>query len=387
MNTERKRIYLDHAATSWPKSDAVLVEMDRFARHCGAAAGRGGYQSAAESDRVISMARKTIANIIGAKSPNEISFHSNGTTALNTAIHGVVRPGDHVVTTAAEHNSVLRPLHHLQTNQQIDLTIVPTDNQGLVDASQLLDYVTEKTRLVALTHASNVTGAVQPIEQVGEALQNTDTLFLCDAAQTFGMLPINVSEVGIDLLASPGHKSSGGPLGTGFLFAATSTHDQFIPFVQGGTGSQSESLEMPSNMPSMLEAGNLNVPVIAGWTVALADQKDVASRARHASELTRQLHDGLSKIDGVEVFGSCSCLPIASISIEGLSPSDGAAILDSEYGIETRSGKHCAALIHKHLGSEAEGTLRISAGHSTEPQEIDAALESIRDIVDKLKGQ
>ena len=166
-------------------------------------------------------------------------------------------------------NSVLRPLHHLQTNQQIDLTVVPTNNQGLVDASQILDCLTEKTRLVALTHASNVTGTVQPIEQVGKALQDTTTLFLCDAAQTFGTLPINVTEIGIDLLAAPGHKSSGGPLGTGFLYAATNAHDRLTSLIQGGTGSQSESLEMPSTMPSMLEAGNLNVPAIAGWILSL----------------------------------------------------------------------------------------------------------------------
>ncbi len=230
MSEQQRRIYLDHAATSWPKSAAVLDAMNRFARDCGAAAGRGGYRSAAEADRIVTQTRRAIARLVGAKSADCISLHSNGTAALNAAIHGVVRPGDHVVTNAAEHNSVLRPLHFMQQHQQVRLTVIPTDDDGFVDTAQLLEAVTDETRLVTLTHASNVTGAVQPIVAVGQALKNRPALFLCDAAQTFGSLAVDVVAAGIDLLAAPGHKASGGPLGTGFLYVTQAAHEQIVPW-------------------------------------------------------------------------------------------------------------------------------------------------------------
>ena len=322
MSEQERRIYLDHAATSWPKSAAVLDAMNRFARDCGAAAGRGGYRSAAEADRIVTLTRRAIAKLIGAESAECVSLHCNGTAALNAAIHGVVRPGDHVVTSAAEHNSVLRPLHFMRQHQQVRLTIVPTDDVGLVDAGEMLEAVTEETRLVALTHASNVTGAVQPIAAVGNALKNRPALFLCDAAQTFGSLAIDVAASAIDLLAAPGHKASGGPLGTGFLYVAKAAHDQLVPWVQGGTGSQSESLEMPTAMPSKLEAGNLNVPALAGWLAALGELQacDRDLRFEHARALAEKLHQTLDSIHHIRVFGRACDLPIASIAVEGLVP-------------------------------------------------------------------
>lgn len=383
MSDSQARVYLDHAATSWPKSVDVLDAMDRFARDCGAAAGRGGYRSAAESDQIVSRTRRAIATQIGAASADRISLHSNGTAALNAAIHGVVRAGDHVVTTAAEHNSVLRPLHFLQQNHGVELTVIPTDAHGLVDANQLLEAVTSQTRLVAVTHASNVTGAVQPISEIGRVLEPLPTLLLCDAAQTFGLLKIDVGEAGTDLLAAPGHKSSGGPLGTAFLYVSPSAESELIPSIQGGTGSQSESLEMPTKMPTLLEAGNLNVPALAGWLAALEQVRpeEMDHRAGQARILASQLHRGLGTIDHVRVFGIPGELPIASLQIEGLAPTDTSAILDAEFGVETRAGMHCAALIHACIGSEPDGTLRISGGHQTTPREIDSVIEAVRTVV------
>jgi cysteine desulfurase family protein len=384
MNESKARIYLDHAATSWPKSDAMLQAMNRFARECGAAAGRGGYKSAAVADQVVATTRKSIATLINAESSQCISLHSNGTAALNAAIHGVLRGGDHVVTTAAEHNSVLRPLHHLQASGAISLTVVPTDDQGAVDPTIILDAVRSETRLVTLTHASNVTGYVQSIAEVGCGLREQAAIFLCDAAQTFGMLPIDARRAGIDLLAAPGHKGSGGPLGTGFLYASPTVHEHLTPMVQGGTGSQSESLAMPTEMPGKLEAGNLNTPALAGWNVALEEllRVGVKSRTRTMSALADQLHLGLANIEGIRLFGRSRSLPIASIAIEGYSVTDAALILDAEFGIETRAGMHCAALIHPFLGSGAEGTLRISGGHGTTKSDIDALTAAIKIICD-----
>ena len=382
MIEDRPRIYLDNAATSWPKQDVVLEAMDHFARHCGAASGRGGYQSAAVADRIVATTRRLIANRIDAESAECISLHGNGTMALNAAIHGILRPGDHVVSNAAEHNSVLRPLHHLESIGVITLAIVPTDDHGTVAAEQLLDAVEPNTRLVTLTHASNVTGSVQPIAQVGYGLHDHPAYFLCDAAQTFGTLPINVRRSGIDLLAAPGHKGSGGPLGTGFLYASPAVHEQLQPAIQGGTGSQSESLEMPKSMPSKLEAGNLNVPSLAGWNAALETLSDaeMKSRLRIVSQLAKFMLDELANIPGVRLFGRSPVLPTASIAIEGYAVGDVATILDTEFGIETRAGMHCAALIHSCLGSDPEGTLRISAGHTTRKSEIQSAISAIRTI-------
>lgn len=386
MKPTSPRIYLDHAATSWPKSEAVLTAMVEFSRHCGAAAGRGGYRSAAAADQIVAGCRRALAHLIGAESAETISLHSNGTTALNAAIHGVLRSGDHVVTTAAEHNSVLRPLQHLASLGKISLTVASVDPSGAVNIDELLAAVGPATRLVTLTHASNVTGHVQPIDTVGEALASHSALYLCDAAQTFGALPIDVTAARIDLLAAPGHKASGGPLGTGFLYASPRASEQLQPLVQGGTGSHSESLMMPAAYPHKLEAGNLNVPALAGWQAALAELagEGLPRRAGQLTELNRMLYRQLDAVPGLRVHGHSEHLPIASVTFAEVAPTDLSAILDSEFGIETRGGLHCAALIHRYLGSDPGGTLRISGGHDTTAAELAAAAAALGRIAASL---
>ncbi len=389
MNGER-RIYLDHAATSWPKPDGVLAAMDRFARECGAAAGRGSYRSALDAGQQIDSLRRGLAERIGAESPRCISFHPSGTAALNAAIHGLVRAGDHVVTTAAEHNSVLRPLHHLAQHRGVRLSIVPCDSAGRVNADAVLNALQDDTRLVAVTHASNVTGAVQPVGVVGEGLRHHPAALLCDAAQTFGYLPIDVRQLGIDLLATPGHKGGQGPLGTGFLYVSEPWHAELAATIQGGTGSQSESLEMPEEMPTKLESGIVNVPALTGWLEAMQGFDATSPAAiQHRITLDARLRNRLAAIDGVSLIGdrdaaesgtTPATLPIVSLLLEGLSPGDVATILDVEFGIEVRAGLHCAALIHPLLGSMPEGTLRVSAGHPTTTNNIDALITAISEI-------
>lgn len=388
------RTYLDHAATSWPKDAAVLDAMDRFARTVGATAGRGGYASASAANAIVAQTRHAIATIINAEDDACISIHDGGTSALNAAIHGVLRDGDHVVTTAAEHNAVLRPIHHWQAHRGVTVTVVPTDRYGTVSADDVIAAVTADTRLVTLTHASNVTGAVQPVGEVGRAMADHPAIFLCDAAQTFGVLPIDVAADRIDLLAAPGHKCSGGPFGTGFLYAAKRIHDSIMPWCQGGTGSQSESLAMPTTMPSMLEAGNRNVPALAGWLVALQTlaPETIADRGIASAKVAASMRDRLGEIDGVKVLAPPTSmlptstlptpsLPIASLIVEDLDPGDLAAILDAEFGIETRSGLHCAALIHDFIGSAPRGTLRISGHHGTTAADVDAVVTAVQEIV------
>ena len=377
------RIYLDHAATTWPKAECVIEAMSGYARECGTAAGRGAYRSAQQASEIVAETRRRLAQLIAAESGKCISLQASGTAALNVAIHGIgLRAGDHVVTTAAEHNSVLRPLHHLVETIGIQVTTVACDQNGFVHSGQILQSIRKDTRLVAMTHASNVTGAIQPIVDVGEVLREHPALLLCDAAQSLGYLPIDARQLGVDLLAAPGHKGLGGPMGTGILYVSPNVQQNMRPLLQGGTGSQSESLMMPEAFPSKLESGNLNVPAIAGLLAGLQSQVEESSLA----ELSSQLHKGLSEIDGLKIFGSCGAIPIASVAIPGLSPADLAAILDTEFGIETRSGFHCAALIHQYLGSADEGTLRISAGHSTTADEIAAVLNALREICKEFNG-
>ena len=375
------RIYLDQAATSWPKSDDTLAAMDRYARQCGAAAGRGNYRSATHADAIIAATRREIARQIHAPSGQCISLHSSGTAALNAAIHGLLREGDHVVTTAAEHNSVLRPLHHLQQHAGVDLTIVDCDDVGRVSAERVLAAVVDRTRLVAVTHASNVTGVIQPIDVIAERLRSHHALLLCDAAQTFGYLPIDVSKTAVDLLAAPGHKGSGGPLGTGFLYAHPQCQPLIRATIQGGTGSDSESLEMPFDYPAKLEAGNLNVPALAGWKAALESEPSIASVSKHCRQIAGRLHDRLGRIEGLRVYGEPGDLPVVSVTAADLSPADLAAILDAEYGIETRAGLHCAGLIHQAVGSSPLGTLRISAGAPTTIAEVDAVVDALAEVL------
>ena len=384
-----QRIYLDHAATSWPKHQRVLDAINDCAQNH-SSAGRSAHQSALRANQVVQQARRKLATLIGAESSSDIAFFANGTQALNAAIHGILRPGDHVVTTAAEHNSVLRPIHHLSKTEDIQQTVVPCDSRGNVSASDVLSAVRNDTRLVVMTHASNVTGAVLPIEQVAERLSKTSTLVLVDAAQTVGYLPIDVQTSGIDLLAAPGHKGIGGPLGTGFLYANERVHDQIVPLIFGGTGGNSDSLEMPLQYPAKMEAGNLNVPAIAGLCEAVnmrlesgfaSDSlSDSARLARHSA----QLCENLAALSGVKLYSNPGDLPIVSLRMEGLGCDDLAAVLDGQFGIETRSGFHCASLIHDFLGTKSGGTLRLSASRETTEQEIETACSALVEIHSQL---
>lgn len=379
------RIYLDHAATGWPKPTAVYETMDRFARNIGAAAGRGSYRSATAAGEIVLSCRRRLARLIGAADPRRVALFSNGTTALNAAIFGVVRPGDHVVTTAIEHNSVLRPLEWLRTTAGVTVDVVPCDREGQVDPQAVLDRVTPRTRLVAISHASNVTGAVQDVATIAAALRPTDSLLLCDAAQTLGYLPIDVTRDAIDLLAAPGHKGACGPLGTGLLAVSPKAESLLQPTTFGGTGSISESLRMPTELPTMLEPGNLNVTAIAGWDAALATlaAEDPSERANRSQQMADTLRQFLQPLNDVRVIGGRQ-LPIVSLTFSASEVSLIASLLDDEYGIEVRSGLHCAALIHEQLGTAPEGTLRVSGGHGTTPDQLQRCATAIAELLTEL---
>src|SRR6185312_814214 len=243
--TQPRRIYLDNAATTWPKPETVYDAVDHYQREIGAPNGRSGYREAQESNRIVERARQGVADLIGAEDPSYIILGLNCSDMLNMAIRGMVRPGDHVVTTVCDHNSVLRPLRMLRETAGVEVTYVPCDSEGLVSPDDVKAAIRPSTRLVAVNHASNVTGAIQPIEEIGRIVKATDALFLVDAAQSLGHVPLDVRSSYADWLAAPGHKGLLGPLGTGVLFIRSGVEHEVQPLRYGGTGTQSDEDRQP----------------------------------------------------------------------------------------------------------------------------------------------
>ena len=374
-NDSSRRIYLDHAATGWPKRPQVSGAMKSYIDDVGAAAGRGVYATALDAANIVHGLRRKLSEAISAPSNECISFHCSGTAALNAAIFGLIRPGDHVVTTAAEHNSVLRPLDHLRSEQGVDVDVAALDTHAHVCVESVLAKVRPDTTVVAITGASNVTGGVSPIKQVADALAGHSAILMCDAAQNFGWMPIDVRD-GIDVLAAPGHKAGGGPLGTGFLYVAPEHHGRLRPTIFGGTGSQSESLRMPDNMPDKLESGNLNVPAIAGWSAGFPDPATIRSNADRAAELSKRLHSEIESVSCQKtVVGE---IPIVSFWSDSIDAAEIAIILSSEFGIEVRAGHHCSALVVDALGGPSSGVVRASAGPETTADDIRALGTALR---------
>src|SRR3954452_22403577 len=266
--TQQRRIYLDNAATTWPKPEAVYDAVDHYQREIGAPNGRSGYREAQESNRIVERARRGVADLIGASDASHIILGLNCSDMLNLAIRGVVRPGDHVVTTVCDHNSVLRPLRMLSEAANVEVTYVRCDRQGFVSPDDVKAAIRPSTRLVAVNHASNVTGAIQPIDEIGRVVRATDALFLVDAAQSLGHVPIDVRMTYADLLAAPGHKGLLGPLGTGILYIRPGIEREVTPLRYGGTGTQSDEDRQPDVLPQKYEPGNHNLVGLAGLVAA-----------------------------------------------------------------------------------------------------------------------
>ncbi|MEM6799244.1 MAG: aminotransferase class V-fold PLP-dependent enzyme [Planctomycetota bacterium] len=378
-----QRIYLDNAATSWPKPPAVYEAIDRYQRDIGAAAGRAGYDSASQAASIVTAARVAVARQIGAGDPSRVVFSASGTESLNLAIQGLLRPGDHVVTTVCEHNSVLRPLAMLREAGGVTVNYVGCDAAGVVDPSEVEAAITPSTRLVAVTAASNVTGALQPIEPIGELCRRRGVSFLVDAAQVLGHTEIDVQASHISLLASPGHKGLLGPLGTGFLYVSEGLEESLHPLLHGGTGINSDKESPPAKLPARYEAGNLNVPALAGLEAGIRQLPPAIKAPLEA--ITQRVVAELSDMPKVQVFGPPAGVeraPVVGFRVEGYDPHDAAAVLAAS-GIECRAGLHCAPRMHKALGTaECGGAVRISPGHATTDDEIDQTIQQVRSLAD-----
>lgn len=375
----REIIYLDHAATSWPKPEAVVRAMATFLAEQGGSPNRGGHRLAAAAGQVIQECRVKLARLIHAGDANCIIHCFNCTDALNIAMKGVLREGDHVICTALDHNSIARPLEAMRRRGFISVTRVPCGCDSIVDPEDIRAAITPATRLVVLVHASNVTGAIQDVASISAITQEHDLLLLLDAAQTMGVVPIDVDKMNVDLLAFPGHKSLLGPPGTGGLYVGP--RGEVAAFREGGTGANSESPTQPAELPTRLEAGTPNAVGIAGLSAAL-DELDPEALTRERS-MVRRLVDGLADVDGVTLYRarsvdeSVGCL---SLNLHGLMPQELAAILDESFGIAVRPGLHCAPFVHQALGTFPDGSLRVSPGSTTTEQEVDSLLHALSEI-------
>lgn len=381
-----RRIYLDNAATSFPKPDSVYDAVDCYNRDVGVAVGRGAYRQATEVQGIVNRCRKRAADLFGAESPERVIFTFNGTDSLNLALHGLLEPGDHAVTSAMEHNSVRRPLRELQSRRGIEVTTVDADRNGLVEPAAFRSAIRPNTKLMTLIHASNVTGTIQPIAEVGEIARDAGVLFLVDAAQSAGHVPIDVSDLPIDLLACPGHKGLLGPLGTGLLYIRPGIEDRLRSLRQGGTGSHSEDDRQPESLPDKYESGNHNGPGLCGLEAALAFLADrgCESIQAHEQTLTTRLLEGLADVPALQSYGPpnvAARVGVVSVTLDGYEPQILASILDENFQIQTRAGLHCAPEAHRSIGTfETGGTVRLSIGPFTTAEQIDVTIAALREI-------
>lgn len=352
-------IYLDNAATSFPKPRGMTEAMvDHLNAWCGNP-GRSGHMFSKRTGEAVYRTRSSIAELIGAKNPERILFTSNTTGALNQAIQGVLQPGNHVVTTAMEHNSVLRPLVTLGCR----VTVVPCNEDGSLESEDIERKLQKDTKMVLCTCASNVTGTRMPIDQIAEICRKRKVMFLVDAAQAVGHLPVKVGN--IDLLAAPGHKGLMGPMGTGFLYVAENV--TLRPLLQGGTGTLSKQLRPTIEFPDSFEAGTINAPGIIGLgtSVSLIREIGVDAIWEHQRGLISWLDEMLRNMEGVVVYGpkdSSKKVGIVTFNIKGWNCEEVALRLNDEFGIAVRAGFHCAPLAHKTIGTWETGAVRVSVG-------------------------
>jgi len=376
-------IYLDNAATSWPKPESVYRAMDDFLRNSGGNPGRGGHTMAVTASALVDRARVLTARLINAADKDRVVFTLNCTDSLNMGIKGVLKPGDHVITSTLEHNSVVRPLRKLEQQGVRVSWLSPPSAGEAVTPKDIEKEITGETRLVVISHASNVNGVIQPVREYGRIARQHDIIFMVDAAQTVGRYPLDVREDNIDLLAFSGHKGPLGPPGTGILYIGERVNLE--PLKEGGTGSHSEMEEQPEELPFRFECGTANTVGIAGLAAGL-DYIMEEGREKilaHEQALNNRLIEGLLKIEGVNLYGAADVnnqAPIISLTIEGTDPGEAGAILDQAFDIKARAGLHCAPAAHKTMGTFPSGTVRLSPGYFNTREEIDFVLQAIERI-------
>jgi cysteine desulfurase family protein len=377
-------IYLDNSATSWPKPPSVIDAISNYLNNYGGSPGRSGHHFTLKAATEVFETRELLASLFNAPSSDRVIFTANATQAINTAIFGLLKHGDHVIISHMEHNSVVRPLRHLEQNGIIELTIVDCDKEGFINIETLKNSFKSNTKLVVTIHGSNVTGTIQPIRQIGEICKSKNVLYMVDASQSAGILPIDMQNDNIDILAFTGHKELYGPSGIGGLCIKNDL--QIESLLHGGTGSKSESESHPRFYPDRLEAGTLNTAGIVGLKAGIQYILDhgMNNILEKQIQLTESFLSGIRDLDDVIIYGpneNKERLPIVSLNIKYKMPSDVAFTLDKEFGIMTRAGLHCSPLAHKTIGTFPHGTVRFSMGSFTTQEEIDYTIDKIKQLL------
>lgn len=383
-------LYFDNAATSWPKPEAVYRAAEIQMREASGNPGRSGHTRTLESDRLIYRTRETLGRLFNILDPSRVVFAYNATDALNIGLKGFLEQGNHVLFTAMEHNSVLRPLGRLRREGLITSTMIPCFSDGYPDLENLESAYQPDTSLLVVNHGSNVTGSVAPLDKIAESARNRGVKVLVDAAQTAGVIPIDVQKEGIDMLAFTGHKGLLGPTGTGGLYVAPGI--DLKPLREGGTGSQSESDTHPQSMPERLEAGTLNSAGLAGLLegVKFILEQTIENICQVEEELRRYLIDSLLEIKGLNIYNpeteAGRSVAVVSFTVDGADCGEIGYILESTYGVLCRIGLHCAPLAHQAIGTFPEGTVRLSPGFFTNKKDIDFLAKALKEIVQLASG-
>ncbi len=375
-------VYFDNAATSWPKPPEVRAALEAYFGLAGGNPGRSGHRMSIAAARVVEDARDGIANLLNASDPTQIVLTKNATEGLNLAILGLLRPGDHAITTSIEHNSVMRPLRHLESIG-VELTVIACDRYGLLDPDDVRAALQPNTRLIATVHGSNVMGSLVPIADVAKVARESGVPYLIDASQTAGAIPIDVETMGLDMVAITGHKGLLGPTGTGGLYIREGLTPQ--PLLRGGTGSLSDLEVQPDFMPDMYESGTLNVAGLAGLATGIGHvlEAGVAQIESHERALVARFLAGAMKIPGVVVHGPEKLTDrcgVISFNVTGLTPSEVGTLLDQQYDIMSRVGLHCAPGAHKTMGTFPTGSVRFGFSLFNTESEVDRALTAIDEI-------
>ncbi len=384
-------IYFDNAATSWPKPPETIAAMQNYLQNIGGSPGRSGHRLSIEAARIVFGAREKLAELFNIPDPLQIVLTKNATEALNIAIFGLLKPGDHVITSGMEHNSVMRPLRLMEA-RGIRITVIPCDKTGLLDPAQIAGAIEKNTKAIFITHASNVTGTVLPVADIGRIARDHDLVLCVDAAQTAGSYPIDVLDMNIDLLAFTGHKSLLGPSGTGGLYIREGLEKNITPLCVGGTGSRSEMEAQPDFMPDRYEAGTPNT---AGFAGLRAGVEFVLSRGldeikSKEENLTKVFIEGIGNLPGITLYGQTSVdqrIPVVSFNIDGMDPAAVAWEIDERFKIMARSGIHCAPSAHKTIGTYPEGTVRFSFSYFNTEEQVIQSIEALEQISRERKNR
>jgi len=376
-------IYLDNAATTFPKPEIVYKTMDTFYRTLGANPGRSGHKMAVAAEKEIEDTRAVASKLFGIKNINRFIFTFNATDAINMGIKGLLKPGDHAITTYLEHNAVSRALHGLEKRKIITVTKVQNSQDGFIKPDDIRNAITHRTRLIVMAHAPNVIGTIQPIQEIGRITREKNIIFMVDAAQTAGVCEIDVNQCFIDMLAFTGHKGPLGPTGTGGLYVGEGVNLE--PWREGGTGFEPASLSQPEELPFKLESGTPNTVGIAGLRAGIEYvlSKGIQTIRKHEQKLTGKLINALKDDRRFILYGTTDIskkVGILSLNIKGFKPAEVGAILDQSFDIAVRPGLHCAPFAHQTMGTFPDGTVRISPGYFNTEADIDQLITALDKI-------